>query len=69
MMYQNIIKSAKMLVDEANTIVDTITIEEAKNKINDNNYIFVDIRDFRELQKEGKIPGAFLAQEVCLNFG
>ena len=68
MMYQNIIKSAKMLVDEANTIVDTITIEEAKNKINDNNYIFVDIRDFRELQKEGKIPGAFSCPRGMLEF-
>ena len=67
-MYQNIIKSAKMLVDEANTIVDTITIEEAKNKINDNNYIFVDIRDFRELQKEGKIPGAFSCPRGMLEF-
>ena len=68
MMHQNIIKSAKMLVDEANTIVDTITIEEAKNKINDNNYIFVDIRDFRELQKEGKIPGAFSCPRGMLEF-
>ena len=68
MMYQNIIKSAKMLVDEANTIVNTISIEEAKNKINDNNYIFVDIRDFRELQKEGKIPGAFSCPRGMLEF-
>jgi hypothetical protein len=33
-MYQNITKSVKTFVDEANTIVDTISIEEAKKIIN-----------------------------------
>jgi len=68
MMYQNITKSAKMLVDEANTIVDTISVEEAQSKLDDNNYIFVDIRDFRELKREGKIPGAFSCPRGMLEF-
>ena len=68
MMYQNITKSAKMLVDEANTIVDTISVEEAQYKLDDNNYIFVDIRDFRELKREGKIPGAFSCPRGMLEF-
>lgn len=68
MMYQNITKSVKMLVDEANTIVDTISVEEAQNKLDDNNYIFVDIRDFRELKREGKIPGAFSCPRGMLEF-
>ena len=68
MMYQNIIKSAKMLVDEANTIVDTISIEEAKKIINNDNYLFIDIRDFRELKREGKIPGAFSCPRGMLEF-
>ena len=68
MMYQNITKSAKMLVDEANTIVDTISVEEAQNILDDNNYIFVDIRDFRELKREGKIPRAFSCPRGMLEF-
>lgn len=67
-MYQNITKSIKMFVDEANTIVDTISIEEAKKLINNDNYLFIDIRDFRELKREGKIPGAFSCPRGTLEF-
>ena len=67
-MYQNITKSIKMFVDEANTIVDTISIEEAKKIINNDNYLFIDIRDFRELKREGKIPSAFSCPRGMLEF-
>ena len=67
-MYQNITKSVKMFVDEANTIVDTISIEEAKKIINNDNYLLIDIRDFRELKREGKIPGAFSCPRGMLEF-
>ena len=67
-MHQNITKSVKMFVDEANTIVDTISIEEAKKIINNDNYLLIDIRDFRELKREGKIPGAFSCPRGMLEF-
>ena len=67
-MYQNITKSVKTFVDEANTIVDTISIEEAKKIINNDNYLLIDIRDFRELKREGKIPGAFSCPRGMLEF-
>ena len=67
-MYQKITKSVKMFVDEANTIVDTISIEEAKKIINNDNYLFINIRDFRELKREGKIPGAFSCPRGMLEF-
>ena len=67
-MYQNITKSVKIFVDEANTIVDTISIEEAKKIINNDNYLLIDIRDFRELKREGKIPGAFSCPRGMLEF-
>jgi len=67
-MYQNITKSVKMFVDEANIIVDTISIEEAKKIINNDNYLFINIRDFRELKREGKIPGAFSCPRGMLEF-
>ena len=67
-MFQNITKSAKMLVDEANIMVDTISVEEAQTKLNDKNYIFIDIRDYRELKREGKIPGSFSCPRGMLEF-
>ena len=67
-MFQNITKSAKMFVDEANISVDAISIEEAQTKLNDNNYIFIDVRDYRELKREGKIPGSFSCPRGMLEF-
>ena len=67
-MFQNITKSAKMLVDEANILVDSISIEEAQPKLNNNNYIFIDVRDYRELKRVGKIPGSFSCPRGMLEF-
>ena len=67
-MFQEITKSAKMLVDEANKLVDTISIKTAQTKLNDNNYIFIDVRDYRELKREGKIPGSFSCPRGMLEF-
>ena len=67
-MFQEITKSAKMLVDEANKLVDTISIKKAQTKLNDNNYIFIDVRDYRELKREGKIPGSFSCPRGMLEF-
>ena len=67
-MFQEITKSAKMLVDEANKLVDTISIKKAQTKLNDNNYIFFDVRDYRELKREGKIPGSFSCPRGMLEF-
>ena len=67
-MFQNITKSAKMLVDEANILVDSISIEEAQTKLNNYNYIFIDVRDYRELKREGKIPGSFSCPRGMLEF-
>ena len=67
-MFQNITKSAKMLVDEANILADSISIEEAQTKLNNNNYIFIDVRDYRELKREGKIPGSFSCPRGMLEF-
>jgi rhodanese-related sulfurtransferase len=67
-MAQNIVKTCKMLVDEANKVVKTITIEDAIKILEDNNYIFVDIRDYREIEREGKIPKAFSCPRGMLEF-
>ena len=67
-MAQNIIKTCQMLVSKANEVVPIISIVDAKNKVNDRNYVFIDIRDYREIKREGKIPNAFSCPRGMLEF-
>ena len=52
------IKSSQTLVSEALKEVRTISIDEAHKMFKDNECNLIDIRDIRELQKEGKVEGA-----------
>ena len=52
------IKSSQSLVSEALTQIKTISTEEAFDKYNNNQCKLIDIRDIRELQKEGQVEGA-----------
>ena len=52
------IKSSQTLVSEALQEIKTISIEEAHNMFSDKQCNLIDIRDIRELQKEGQIDGA-----------
>lgn len=63
-----ITKGCKQLVDEANQHIQTIPTEEAIKKHGDANVVFVDIRDPRELERDGMIPGAFHAPRGMLEF-
>ncbi|MGD1869644.1 MAG: rhodanese-like domain-containing protein [Neomegalonema sp.] len=67
-MPQTITKSAKSLVDAANAEVDEITIEDAQTLHGREDVVFVDIRDIRELDREGRMPGAFHAPRGMLEF-
>jgi len=58
----------KALVDGAMGEVETITIDDAKALVNKEGYTIVDIRDVRELWREGKIPGAYHAPRGMLEF-
>lgn len=60
--------SVKQLVDNAMREIDTITVEQAKTVLDDENTVIVDIRDIRELNREGKIPGAMHAPRGMLEF-
>ena len=44
------------------------TLEAAQAKLGDANTVFVDIRDVRELERDGMIPGAFHAPRGMLEF-
>lgn len=61
-------RSSKQLVDEATARITTLTAEEAKAALGDPGVLFVDIRDVRELDREGMIPGAYHAPRGMLEF-
>ena len=67
-MAQTITKSVKELVSEANEVVRTITPSQAAHALTSDKYVFVDLRDFRELKREGKIPGSFSCPRGMLEF-
>ena len=52
------IKSSQTLVEEALKTVKTITPKEALKKSGENKCNLIDIRDIRELQKEGRIENS-----------
>ena len=50
--------SAQELVADAEREIVTLTLEDVRAAMDDLNTVIVDIRDVRELWREGKIPGA-----------
>jgi rhodanese-related sulfurtransferase len=56
------------LVDDAMTRIRTLSLDEAEAKLGDDNVLFVDLRDLRELEREGIVPGAFHATRGMLEF-
>ena len=56
------------LVNDARTRIKTISIDEAKEMYGKNDVVFVDLRDVRELDREGMIVGAVHAPRGMLEF-
>ena len=52
------IKTTSLLVKEALNEIKTINKEEAFDLVNEKKCNLIDIRDIRELQKEGQVEGA-----------
>ena len=61
-------KTVKNMVAEAKLKINEIDAKEAIKLFNDENVIFIDIRDIRERQKLGFIPGSFHAPRGMLEF-
>jgi rhodanese-related sulfurtransferase len=61
-------KSAQDLVDEAMRLVTTHSVEQALALHGRDDVVFVDVRDVRELEREGVIPGAVHAPRGMLEF-
>lgn len=61
-------KGYKALVDEANAEIETIGAADAAALLADAGTVIVDIRDPREIERDGKIPGSFHATRGMLEF-
>jgi rhodanese-related sulfurtransferase len=61
-------KTAKALVEEAMAQVTTYTVDQARALHGHPGVQFVDVRDIRELEHEGGIPGAVHAPRGVLEF-
>ena len=67
-MSQKITKGIKELLEVADKETETLCVEEVINFLNDDNYLIIDVRDYREIKREGKIPGAYSCPRGMLEF-
>jgi rhodanese-related sulfurtransferase len=63
-----ITKGYKQLLAEANAEIQTLPIEAAIDLHGKPDVVFVDLRDPREMEREGKMPGAFACTRGMLEF-
>jgi rhodanese-related sulfurtransferase len=61
-------KGFRQMVDEAKSRITTISPEEAKGRLGRDDVVFIDLRDVRELEREGMVPGAFHCPRGMLEF-
>jgi len=62
------IKSVMAMVEEAKRQIEEIPAEEAVKLHGDPDIVLVDIRDPRELERDGQVPGAFRVTRGMLEF-
>lgn len=67
-MAQTIHRGIKTLLEEANREVETIKAKDLMAALKDDHLVIVDLRDPRELEREGRIPGAFHCPRGMLEF-
>lgn len=61
-------KGIQALIAEANEVIESITAEEAIAIADNEDVTIVDLRDVRELYREGRIPGSEHAPRGMLEF-
>ena len=62
------VKSVNEMIEAARKEIDNHTPAEAKRRVEEEGAQLIDIRDVRELQREGVIPGAIHAPRGMLEF-
>jgi rhodanese-related sulfurtransferase len=58
----------KELIAQAMAQIETVSLLKAQDLLGDSNTVFIDIRDVRELEREGMIPNAMHAPRGMLEF-
>src|SRR3954463_8486156 len=61
-------KGFRQFVDEAKARITTLSLDDARKRLGRDDVVFVDLRDVRELEREGVIPGAFHAPRGMIEF-
>jgi len=61
-------KGFRQLLEEANAEIETLDVADAIALHGNSEVLFVDLRDPRELEKDGRIPGAFHCPRGMLEF-
>ena len=67
-MPQTITTGYKQLLAEANARIETVPVAQALDLVGRDDVLLVDLRDPRELEREGRIPGAFHCPRGMLEF-
>ena len=67
-MPQTIHRGIKALIDEANAEIETMSADDAIKAARSEDVVIVDIRDSREIERDGKIPSAFSCTRGMLEF-
>jgi rhodanese-related sulfurtransferase len=67
-MPQTIHRGYKALLAEANAKIETLSVDEAIPLAGRDDVVFVDLRDPRELEREGRLPGAVHCPRGMLEF-
>ena len=67
-MPQQITQGFRALVDAAEREVENLSVEDALKLHGRDDVVFVDLRDPRELSREGRMPGAFHCTRGMLEF-
>ena len=62
------VKGYKQMLAEADAVVQSVEGGQMADRLDDDSIVFVDIRDPRELERDGMIPGAFHAPRGMLEF-
>jgi len=67
-MTQNITLGIKALCQQAEKEIETISVDDVKEIYGSDDVVLIDIRDIRELQRDGIIPGAYHCPRGMVEF-
>ncbi len=67
-MTQNITLGIKALCQQAEEEIETVSVDDVKGIYGSDDVVLIDIRDIRELQRDGIIPGAYHCPRGMVEF-